>query len=350
MIRSKHLKAVGISFVDASGVGKGSSTIALNHNVSIHMGKTYKEESSNFLELENLMDTLDTEYAAGHLTNVELFLCTDNIVSERAFYKGNSKSRKLFDLIVRLRKFQLYSHCKVHVLHVAGTRMIEQGTDGLSRGSVFEGTLGSKQDFLKVLPLDKTVFDRAPLPKEWLFKWLPDTAEILKPEDWFEKGQDVHGWKKSIENKWAPVIKHGIYIWCPPPAAAYKAMEQLRTARHKRLKSIHVFLCPRLFTSQWRSQLHKSADVIFEMPPSVDYWSKEMHEPIVVGLYFPSFEHKPWFIKGTPWSIKVQNHLRQSFKSGSEVIEYLKSVLAQVVVIQSSSAIEVESSLLLENL
>ena len=116
VIRSKHLRSVGITFVDASGAGRGSATIASNQSVSIHMGKNYKKESSNYLELENLIDTLETEYKAGHLTNIKLFLCTDNVVSERAFYKGNSKSRKLFGMVVRLRKFQLCSHCKVHVL------------------------------------------------------------------------------------------------------------------------------------------------------------------------------------------------------------------------------------------
>lgn len=263
MVRSRHLKSVGVTFVDASGAGRGSSTIASNQEVSIHMGKNNIKESSNFLELENLIDTLETEYDTGHLTNVELFLCTDNVVSERAFYKGNSISRKLFNIVVRLRKFQLSSHCKVRVLHITGTRMIEQGMDGLSRGSVFEGLIGSKQDFLNYLPLDKSIFERSIGIKDWVYKWLPSETVIIEPEDWFEKGQDVHGWIKSVEHKWMPVTKQGIYIWSPPPAAAYKAAEQLRISRHKRLKSTHVFMCPRLFASQRRSQLHKSADLIF---------------------------------------------------------------------------------------
>ena len=96
--------------------------------------------------------------------------------------------------------------------------------------------------------------------------------------------------------------------------------------------------------------MHKSADVIFEIPPSVDYWSNSMHEPIVVGLYFPTFEHKPWFVKSTPWSIKVQNDLREYYKLGKEVTEYLKRVMKQIAIVQTSSATDVENVLLLMNL
>ena len=91
-------------------------------------------------------------------------------------------------MVIRLRKFQLCSHCKVHVLHIVGTSMIEQATDGLSRGSVLEGLAGSKQDFLKHLPLDKSVFVRSSKIKDWLYRWLPSEAAVLEPEDWFEKG------------------------------------------------------------------------------------------------------------------------------------------------------------------
>ena len=49
----------------------------------------------------------------------------------RFFYRGISI--QLF-LIFRLRIIELTGLTKLHVIHVAGTRMIDQGTDGLSRG------------------------------------------------------------------------------------------------------------------------------------------------------------------------------------------------------------------------
>ena len=104
-----------------------------------------------------------------------------------------------------------------------------------------------------------------------------------------------------------------------------------------------------MFTSQWRAQLHKSADVIFEIPPTTEFWSREMHEPIVVGLYFPSLEYKPWFVKGTLWSLKIQNELRERFKAAHDSVEYLKDVSDQVNLLLSASPDDVESILLLKN-
>ena len=85
---------------------------------------------------------MEKEYESGNFHNQEVFLCADNAVAERAFYKGNSKSPLLFSLILRLRRLQMKANFKLHLIHVAGSRMIEQGTDGLSRGILYEGLLG----------------------------------------------------------------------------------------------------------------------------------------------------------------------------------------------------------------
>lgn len=60
------------------------------------------KSSSNFKELQNVVNTLEKEYESGNFHNQEVFLCTDNAVAERAFYKGNSKGPLLFELILRL--------------------------------------------------------------------------------------------------------------------------------------------------------------------------------------------------------------------------------------------------------
>ena len=161
VVRSKKHRSVAVTFVDASGGGKGVSTIDSEKNISIRMGVTTQKASSNFLELSNLVETLEKEYESGDLRNVELFLCTDNIVYELAFCKGNSNSQQLSNLVLRLRKLQLKSNFKVHVLHAAGSRMIEQGTDGLSRGLLFEGLVGERKDFLTYLPLNKSALERS---------------------------------------------------------------------------------------------------------------------------------------------------------------------------------------------
>jgi len=65
---------------------------------------------------------------------LELFLFTDNLVAESAFYRGTSSNPLLFNLIIHLKKLELQYSLNLHTVHIAGTRMMEQGTDGLSRG------------------------------------------------------------------------------------------------------------------------------------------------------------------------------------------------------------------------
>ena len=57
-----------------------------------------------FREFENGVQTLEDEAKEGRLDNAMVFLCTDNSTTEAGWYKGNSSSKKLFDLKVRLRK------------------------------------------------------------------------------------------------------------------------------------------------------------------------------------------------------------------------------------------------------
>lgn len=47
------------------------------------------------------------------------------------FYKESSSSKPLFDLMLRLGKTEMEGQLILHVAHIVGTRMIEEGGDGL---------------------------------------------------------------------------------------------------------------------------------------------------------------------------------------------------------------------------
>ena len=86
VVRSKRLKAAGVTFVDASGSGVGSSTQGRSQGVSIMYGLTAgAQESSNWRELQNLVVSLEEENKSGNLHNMELFVCTDNQIAEKTF-------------------------------------------------------------------------------------------------------------------------------------------------------------------------------------------------------------------------------------------------------------------------
>ena len=62
----------------------------------------------------------------------EVFVVTDNAVSESIFYKGSTKVSLLHDLVVELRKIELEKKLIIHVIWCSGKRMIQIGVDGLS--------------------------------------------------------------------------------------------------------------------------------------------------------------------------------------------------------------------------
>jgi hypothetical protein len=59
---------------------------------------------------------------------------------------------KLFNLIVRSRKVHLACDAETIVSRVFGSRMIAQGTDGVSRGLLTEGVTAGL-DMLSFIPL-----------------------------------------------------------------------------------------------------------------------------------------------------------------------------------------------------
>jgi hypothetical protein len=66
------------------------------------------------------------------LAGSEKFVSTDNNTSEA---KGTSTSPLLFELVLRLRQLEMDHDIILHAVHVSGERMIDQGTEGLSRAN-----------------------------------------------------------------------------------------------------------------------------------------------------------------------------------------------------------------------
>ena len=134
VVRSTTSLLVVYGFADASGSGFGNSLLIrgeVRYRIGV-WGSDEKLNSSNWRELENLVQSMEKAGRQGWLSGTIVMLATDNEVAERALYKGNSSDEKLFGLVVRMRKLELKYECQLNITHVAGTRMIVQGTDGIS--------------------------------------------------------------------------------------------------------------------------------------------------------------------------------------------------------------------------
>jgi hypothetical protein len=306
---------------DASGQGFGfslwiSGTLDIDLSYGVWDQDT-SEESSNFREFYNLVVRVETLHAQGKLgTGTELFIFTDNFVTECAFHKGTSRSKKLFGLVVRLRLLEMMGALFIRVIWVAGKRMIAQGTDGLSRGDLSNGVMAG-DSMLSHVPLNQDAFSRSPKLGEWLQKCSDNHVwEVLGADGWFDRGH-----------------QDGNFIWVPPPAVADAALEQLCEARHTRPWNAHIFVCPLLMTSRWRKQLAKLADVMFVVPVGTSIWETDMYEPVLIAFICPLLNCRPWQVRKTPlvaqlnhsvsgvWSqnlARERSHLRKFWKDARE--------------------------------
>jgi hypothetical protein len=120
---------------------------------------------------------------------------TDNSTVEACSIKGSSSS-KLLELVVRLRSLTTVYGVKIHIFYVAGTRMIAQGTDGVSRGFLGEGIM-SGELMLSFIPIHLSATDRSPSLLQWITDWTDPSIIHLKPIDWFDVGHDFDGWESS---------------------------------------------------------------------------------------------------------------------------------------------------------
>ena len=287
--RRKRRGTVLYGFGDASGKGFGHG-IEVDGILYLTFGQwsyILEDKHSNYKELRNLVNAVEKAYNEGLLNDCELFLFTDNFVAECAYYNGGSnKNKDLDELVFRLWRMQMHGDFTLHVYHVAGTRMIECGVDGLSRGDKAEG-ITQGRSILEYIPIHLSPIERSPMVLDWVKSWWDDelgSLKLMSPEDWFTQ-----------------VMKRGNFLWNVAPAAGEAAVEQLSTHIHGRPDTTHIFLIPRLCTSHYRKQLLKACDAVLTINVTNPFWDSHMHEPLLLGLRLPllppEFRFRPWHLK-----------------------------------------------------
>jgi hypothetical protein len=303
-VRSKKVVEAYYGFGDASQDGFGFN-IQKPDEDTIHyrFGQwcdEISERSSNYRELFNLVCRLEELVEEGSLGGSEVFLFTDNSTAESVYYKGNSSSKTLFELMLRLRNLEMKGDLVLHVVHVAGTRMQGEGADGASRGDFTTGVMAGDR-VLDYVPLHKSAMELEPGLKDWLKScWSEELGELKfqEPNDWFK-----HGYQGDN------------FVWSPAPAAAETASEQMARAIHKSPSSCHMFVCPRLMTARWRRRVGKLADFKFELGAGCKVWSQGRHEPLLIFVCLPLSKHRPWKLKGTKLVEGLEGKMRELHKT-----------------------------------
>jgi hypothetical protein len=245
---------------------------------------------------------------------------TYKYVTECAYFRGTSSSHILFGLVIRLRKLELYSGWKIHVIHIAGTRMISQGTYGLSRGDMLAVVMGGA-NMLTSIPLDLTTVERQPDLMEWVDSWWgTGNNSWLTPEGWYAGSGRI-----------------GTYVWSPPPAAADATLEQLYKCHLKRPGGVvSLFIVSCLITSRWRKRGFRVETFSFTIPSATAVWKKGQHETLIFIVCLPLSCHRPLSLRGTKVVGDMERSLRgmQSFNT-SRTGSLLRKFLEQAGVLES---------------
>jgi hypothetical protein len=213
-------------FGDASKPAFGA-TIQIGDEIHYQYGQwsneVVEDSSSNWRELGNLVHSLKFISKDHDIRGRKIFIFTDNSTAEAAFWKGTSKSEKLFDLVLELKELELDLGLMLHVIHVSGRRMIAQGTDGLSRADYSRGVMQGRA-MTAYVPLHLSPLERKPDLRGWLEDITKSLDPMfLEPSGWYEEGH-----------------RTGTFVWTPPPAAAEVVVEQLGRARMKRPEAMHI--------------------------------------------------------------------------------------------------------------
>jgi hypothetical protein len=156
-----------------------------------------------------------------------------------AITKGSSTSAGLQDMVLKIKKLEMELGCHLEVIHVPGTTIITERTDGLSRG-IWISAFHPRPDQAKLI---STIFSPAPFSPS-VQSWALNEAGY--PHDAQCTFRD---WKRP----WKPRHTFNrMTFWCPPPELAAQLLYYLLQCYVERpLTTSALVLIPRVMQRRW---------------------------------------------------------------------------------------------------
>jgi hypothetical protein len=282
---------VSYGFGDAAREGTGRLIVrqsACDH-VRVRMAfwcSEHGEKTSNNREFRNLKYMVIDEAKLGSLTGHEVFLRTDSQVADNVWHKGSSNERNMYEMMLELREAAIKFQFLLHFFHVAGTRMIEVGVDGLPCAELDVGELTNPTTIR--IPMHLSHVQRNALLRTWISSWISEPPHFAEPHDWFEEAQQIH----------CHIVDptYQVWIWDLPPTAALDALGELDNGCLKRHETLlGVVVIPLILKPDWCKRFVKTIDLYFFVPVgAIPAWPRSMYEGITIGLYFPLLRYEPW--------------------------------------------------------
>jgi hypothetical protein len=234
------------SMGDGSGTGTGGTVQYSNTTAPLEMwmgvwSPRVFHFSSNWKEMRTLLATLQRAKAT-HRSDIDgttFFYFTDNIVVYFAVTSGSSTSPGLQAMVEQIKLLEIELGIILEVIHVPGTTIIEERTDGLSRG-VWGSSLHQRYE-RKAIPSE--IF--APVP------FTPDLASWAINKIGLDPSLPCHHRCWDLEWRSADVFDR-LTIWTPPPKiAAQLIYSLLQFYVEKPLTTAMIIVVPRILQRRW---------------------------------------------------------------------------------------------------
>ena len=260
---------------DGSGTGTGG-TIQVGQSPTIQwQGQwlpTVLSKSSNWKEAHTCLLTMQ-HLLRSHgqaLRGTTVFYFTDNTTTYYALKKGSSRIPALHALVRDAKLISLEMGCLLEVVHVPGTVMINQGTDGLSRG-VWVSPLHSG-----ISPVQVTAAVFAPVPV--VPDLLPWVSSLLPTPPLYPLALGRGQWPR------ASTVLNRATLWCPQPEIAAQLLGALLALWCEVPWSTEfLMLIPRVLQGNWES-LSRHVERVALIQPAAYPFQYSRHLPIPLVL------------------------------------------------------------------
>jgi hypothetical protein len=236
-----------------------------------------KVYDSNWRELRTLLGTMERIQQEGrtYVRGGTLFYFTDNSSVYFIIKGGSSKSPELHKLARRIKELEIELGCRLEPIHVPGLLMIDQGTDGQSRGMWLAPSRLTRSSILESsLALGGTPYSVD------LAEWALDAVGL--PKDTVYQLQD------TLSNLHFDKIYGQISMWFPVPEVARQALVCfLDIWVEGPTHTSGIFLVPRIMQKDW-GYICKHVVVLGEYYPGTlpERCAYDSHIPFVL-LYVP---------------------------------------------------------------
>lgn len=298
------------TFGDGSGTGTGGTIEVPGTEMSMWMGQwapLTRNRTSNWKELKTLMLTLQ-EIAVAHPDEVAgstLFYFTDNTPTYYVSAAGSSPSPGLHEQVEQIRHLELALDCRLQVVHIPGKAIIEQGTDGLSRGVWISEWHRGKDP----RELTESIFRPTPVQPHLI-------TQTCQQLGWNPHACRISDWRDPLQGH---QMMHRYSCHFPPPELARQAIIFFLEAWvESPLDTGAIFFVPRVLSAFW----HGLSRHVQELPavPSRELLPEPLLPiPLVVLVVKPhtralrtstDLDDYRGALKGWSWHQKQANYLR----------------------------------------